>query len=71
MQDILQNNLGFTFLWDSLNRKTKKELIQILIANLEITRDKNYNMEHIPKCLKKVFHKPPLLNYNYPKLLLF
>ena len=46
MSDTLfQNKLGFLFLWDSLNRKAKKELIQRLIANLEITRDKNYNIE--------------------------
>lgn len=42
---LFQNKLGFSFLWDSLNRKTKKELIQRLIASLEITRDKNYNIE--------------------------
>ncbi|MDD6403557.1 MAG: hypothetical protein PUG33_05465 [Mollicutes bacterium] len=42
---LFQNNLGFSFLWDSLNRKNKKELIQRLIASLEITRDKNYNIE--------------------------
>ena len=29
----------------NFNRKTKKELIQRLIANLEITRDKNYNIK--------------------------
>ena len=42
---LFKNDLGFSFLWDSLNRKTKKELIQRLIASLEITRDKNYNIE--------------------------
>lgn len=42
---LFQNKLGFSFLWDSLNRKTKKELIQRLIASLEINRDKNYNIE--------------------------
>ena len=42
---LFKNKLGFSFLWDSLNRKTKKELIQRLIASLEITRDKNYNIE--------------------------
>ena len=42
---LFQNKLGFSFLWHSLNRKTKKELIQRLIANLEITRDKNYNIK--------------------------
>ena len=42
---LFQKKLGFSFLWHSLNRKTKKELIQRLIANLEITRDKNYNIK--------------------------
>lgn len=39
-----ENKLSFSFLWDSLNKKTKKELIQKYISNLEITRDKNYNI---------------------------
>jgi len=42
---IFTNNLGFSFLFDSLNRKAKKELIQKLIASLEISRDNNYNIE--------------------------
>ena len=42
---IFTNDLGFSFIFDSLNRKTKKELIQKLIASLEITRDDNYNIE--------------------------
>ena len=29
---IFTNNLGFSFVWDSLNRKTKRDLIQRLIA---------------------------------------
>ena len=39
------DNLGFTFIWDSLNRKAKKEIINKLIASLEISRDKNYNIK--------------------------
>jgi len=42
---IFTNNLGFSFVWDSLNRKTKRDLIQRLIASLEIERDRNYNIE--------------------------
>lgn len=42
---IFKNKLGFTFLFDSLNRKAKKEMINKLIYSLEITRDKNYNIE--------------------------
>ncbi len=42
---IFTNDLGFSFIFDSLNRKTKKELIQKLIASLEIIRDDNYNIE--------------------------
>jgi len=42
---IFPNNFAFSFLWDSLNRKSKKELINRFISTLEITRDKNYNVE--------------------------
>lgn len=42
---IFKNTLGFTFLFDSLNRKAKKEMINRLISSLEISRDKNYNIE--------------------------
>ena len=42
---VFPNKLGLTFIFDSLNRKAKKELIAKLIASLEITRDKNYNIE--------------------------
>ena len=35
----------FFFQMDSLNRKTKKEIIARMIASLEITRDDNYNIE--------------------------
>jgi site-specific DNA recombinase len=42
---IFNNNLGFSFIWDSLNRKTKKEIINRFIASLKITRDDKYNIE--------------------------
>lgn len=42
---LFPNKLGFSFMWDSLNRKTKKEIINRFIESLEITRDKNYNIE--------------------------
>ena len=42
---IFKNKLGFTFIFNSLNRKSKKELIKRLIESIEIKRDKNYNIE--------------------------
>ena len=42
---IFKNNLSFTYLFDSLNRKAQKELINRLISSIEITRDDNYNIE--------------------------
>ena len=42
---IFRNKIGFSFMFDSLNRKSKKELIKRLIATIEIKRDKNYNIE--------------------------
>ncbi len=44
---IFKNKLGFTFIFESLNRKAKKELIKRLIDTIEIKRDKNYNIEII------------------------
>ena len=38
-------NIGFTFLYDLLTRKAKRDLIHRLISQIEITRDKNYNIE--------------------------
>lgn len=42
---IFKNRLGFAFIFESLNRKSKKELIKRLIDTIEIKRDKNYNIE--------------------------
>lgn len=42
---IFKNNLSFAYLFDSLNRKAQKELINRLISSIEITRDANYNIE--------------------------
>ena len=44
---IFKNKLGFAFIFDSLNRKSKKELIKRLIDTIEIKRDKNYNIENL------------------------
>ena len=41
----LFNELGFSFMWNSLNRKAKKELINKLISNIEISRNQNYDIE--------------------------
>ena len=41
---IFKNNLGFSYLFDSLNRKAQKELINRLISSIEIERDKKYNI---------------------------
>ena len=38
-------NIGFTFLYDLLTRKAKRDLIHRLISQIEIIRDKNYNIE--------------------------
>lgn len=35
----------YGFVFDHLNRKSKKELIKKVIENIEITRDENYNLE--------------------------
>ena len=42
---IFKNNLSFTYLFDSLNRKAQKELINRLISSIEITRDNKFNIE--------------------------
>lgn len=45
-EDIIsKNNLNFSYLFDSLNRKSQKELINRLISSIKITRDDNYNIE--------------------------
>lgn len=42
---IFKNNLSFAYLFDSLNKKAQKELINRLISSIEISRDDNYNIE--------------------------
>ena len=42
---LLFNKLGFSFMWDSLNRKAKRDILNKLVSQIEITRDKNYNIE--------------------------
>ena len=38
-------NIGFTFLYDLLSRKAKRDMIHRLVSQVEINRDKNYNIE--------------------------
>lgn len=38
-------NIGFTFLYNLLSRETKRDMIHRLVSQIEITRDKNYNIE--------------------------
>ena len=38
-------NIGFTFLYDLLSREAKRDIIHRLVSQIEITRDKNYNIE--------------------------
>ena len=38
-------NIGFTFLYDLLSREVKRDMIHRLVSQIEITRDKNYNIE--------------------------
>lgn len=42
---VFSKDTAFSFLWNSLNRKSKKEMITKIISSIEITRDKNYNIE--------------------------
>ena len=42
---LLFNKLGFSFMWDSLNRKAKRDILNKLVSQIEISRDKNYNIE--------------------------
>ncbi len=42
---IANNKIAFTFIFNSLKRKTKQELIKKLIDCIEIKRDKNYDIE--------------------------
>ena len=43
--DVIKKEIEFSFIFDSLNRKAKKDLIKKLIESIEIKRDKNYNIE--------------------------
>ena len=44
---LFNKDLGFSFIWNSLNRKAKKEIIAKLISSLEISREDKYNIEII------------------------
>ena len=45
IQSSFLTSSGFTFLYDLLTRKAKRDLIHRLISQIEITRDKNYNID--------------------------
>lgn len=38
-------NIGFTFLYDLLLREAKRDMLHRLVSQIEITRDKNYNIK--------------------------
>ena len=38
-------NIGFTFIYNLLSREAKRDMIHRLVSQVEITRDKNYNIE--------------------------
>ena len=38
-------NISFTFLYDLLSREAKRDMIHRLVSQIEINRDKNYNIE--------------------------
>ena len=42
---MFYNNLSFSYIWDSLNKKFKKELINRCVSSIEIKRIENYNIE--------------------------
>src|SRR5574344_324012 len=42
---IFPNNFTLLGMWKTLNKKSKKELINKFISSIEIERDKNYNIE--------------------------
>lgn len=42
---IFNHKLGFAFIWNSLNRKAKKEILNKIIASLEIVRNKDYSID--------------------------
>ena len=39
------SNIGFTFIYDLLSREAKRDMIHRLVSQIEINRDKNYNIE--------------------------
>ena len=44
-QNIINNKVLYGFVFEHLNRKSKKDLIKKLIESIEISRDKKYNIE--------------------------
>lgn len=52
------------FVFNNLNRKSKKELIKRLIENIEIKRDKNYDIEIINIKFTEKFISKSSKNYK-------
>ena len=44
-ENIINNKVVYGFVFEHLNRKSKKDLIKKLIESIEISRDKKYNIE--------------------------
>ena len=44
-QNITSNKVLYGFVFEQLNRKSKKELIKKVIESIEISRDEKYNIE--------------------------
>lgn len=44
-ENIVSNKVLYGFVFEHLNRKSKKELIKKVIENIEISRDEKYNIE--------------------------
>ena len=44
-QNIINNKVLYGFVFEHLNRKSKKDLIKKFIESIEISRDKKYNIE--------------------------
>ena len=42
---VFPNNFAFSFIWDSLTKKAKKEMLNRFITSFEIVRDGNYDVE--------------------------
>ena len=56
---LFPNKLEFAFMWNSLNKKSQRQLLNYLISSIEITRNKNYNIE-----IKNITFTEQFINKN-------